>query len=187
MIAYLVGSPMVDKGFVVIVTNGVGYGVYTTASTWHKCESAEQIALFIYAHIREDSHDLYGFETRQEKDLFLLLLSVSGVGPRTALAILHHHPSEISLAVQEANVGFFTAIPRVGKKLAQKIIIDLMSRLGSLRELELGELPPKKLELKEALLSLGYEEQVIHPLIDEVYDENLSTQNMIKQILSKSH
>ncbi len=185
MISYLSGKPILDDKQLIILTTGVGYGVYVTQACLSSSSSKTQLELFIHSHIREDLFELYGFETKKEKELFMLLLSVSGVGPKTALTILQFSPNQISQAVREANVGLFTSVSRVGKKLAQKIIIELTTKLGTLRELELGELSPKKSELKEALLALGFEELKLYPLLEEVYDETLTTQEMIKRVLKK--
>lgn len=147
----------------------------------HKVE----VELFIYTHVREDILELYGFNSTEEKRLFLLLLDVSGVGPRTALAITERSPQEIISAVQQADSKFFSSIPRVGKKVAQKIIIDLKSKLGSLKELDLGPTTSQEQEIVTALASLGFAEEDV---LDQLRTEDFSAvtlEESIKRIIQK--
>src|SRR5258708_6371808 len=147
MISYLMGKPVFEKDFVTILVGGVGYAVRVTDDCRQSLQGREEAELFIYTHVREEALELYGFAQRSERDLFLLLLGVSGVGPKTALGILHFQPNQIITAVQNAEVSLFTSVPRVGKKLAQKIIIDLRSKLGALKELDLGPLSGERQEV----------------------------------------
>jgi Holliday junction DNA helicase RuvA len=121
----------------IILTGGVGYQVALALSTLAKLVPGQPAALFIYTHIREENFDLYGFATQEELTLFKHLLGVSGIGPKTALLVMDKGVDQIRQAIVKADTGFFTLIPRLGTKNAQKIIIELKSKLGSLTEVDL--------------------------------------------------
>ncbi|MFZ5376980.1 MAG: Holliday junction branch migration protein RuvA [Patescibacteria group bacterium] len=179
MIAYLVGKPVVLKDRLIVLVNGVGYGVLVGTKVIQTIGVREQIELFIYTHVREDQLDLYGFINQKQLDLFKLLMSVSGVGPKTALAIVDAGENRLIESVQQAETSFFTAIPRVGKKLAQKIIIELKSKLGEIRELNLKPLSSKEQEAYDALLGLGFNESDISKALQNCQIEELSIEQTI--------
>lgn len=148
-----------DKDRILVDVNGIGYQVIPSAGVLrHKIKIGEDIRLFVYTHVREDQLALFGFSNLEEKQMFELLLSVSGVGPKSALAVLARgNPNEIREAVANADVEFFTSVSGLGKKTAQRIIIDLKSKLGDLEELDLrGENEPAAKELIIALKSMGF-------------------------------
>jgi holliday junction DNA helicase RuvA len=185
MIAQLTGKPIVKDTELIIDVAGVGYQVLVSDQTLAKMSDQPEVTLSIYTHVREDTLELFGFIDPTDKKLFQLLLGVSGVGPKTALVISNQGASSITQAVQEADVTFFTKVPRVGKKLAQKIIIDLKSKLGSLRELELGGVTdPKQKEVVEALLALGFEEQKVYQSLHQLdLDKDIS--QVVKDAIKK--
>lgn len=185
MIAFLTGKLTLINQHLVIDVNGVGYSVIVTNSTAQKLASQSVATIYTYTHVRAESLELYGFLSPKDQELFELLLSVNGVGPKTALAISEAGAGRIATAVQEADVAFFTSVPRVGKKLAQKIIIDLKGQLGSIQELELGTLPPEKQDVQDALLALGFDEQHILKLMKSV-PENLSTAEAVTWVLKQA-
>ncbi|MDQ5951497.1 MAG: holliday junction helicase RuvA [Patescibacteria group bacterium] len=185
MIGYLRGTPKLAGNDIIVDVAGVGYLVHTTASLTAELMHKPEVELFIHTHVREDILELYGFRSAEEKRLFMLLLDVSGVGPRTALAITERSPQEIITAVQQADSRFFSSIPRVGKKVAQKIIIDLKGKLGSLKELDLGPTSSQEQEIVGALASLGFaEEDVLEQLRSEDYSA-LTLEASIKRIIQK--
>lgn len=142
---------------IILFTGGVGYTVFVTNGFLEQTHTDADVFLFIHSYIREDAFDLFGFSTTQEIHLFELLLTVSGIGPKTALSILDKGVSHIQQAVQSSDVDFFTTIPRLGKKNAQKIIIELKSKLGSIAELDLSDTGSGETkELLDALLSMGF-------------------------------
>jgi len=183
MISYLIGKPIVEKDSLTIITGGVGYAVRVNDKVMREAQQKTELELHIYTHVREDLIELYGFETRHEREVFLLLIDVSGVGPKTALSILNYGAQQIIDAVQEADVSVFSAVPRVGKKLAQKIIIDLRTKLGSLKELDLNPASPKHEEVSLALQSLGFDEKSIYQTLRVVDIENMTTAEAIKRSL----
>lgn len=185
MIAQLTGKPIVQNNQLIIDVAGVGYGVLVSAQTLAKVQGQALVTLSIYTHVKEDVLELFGFLNPADKKLFELLLSVNGVGPKTALSISQFGATAITEAVQQANVSFFTKIPRVGKKVAQKIIIELKSKLGSLKELELGGITdPKQKEVIEALLALGFDEQEAYHKLEKL-DITQPIQTVIKQALKQ--
>ena len=187
MIGYLQGTiqQVGETGLVLLTTGGVGYEVNLSSRLLNQAEKGQEANYYIYTHVKEDQLNLFGFKTIQEKKLFQLLLSVSGVGPSTALNISNLGAETIVQAVQEAQVKTFTAIPRVGKKLAQKIIIELKSKLGSLRELELGEITGPAHELVEALIALGFDEQRSYQVAREYETDNRSIEIILKEAIQK--
>lgn len=183
MIGQLTGTVIRQNQELIIDVGGVGYQVAVTTSTLGKLTSNQITTLFIFTHVKEDALELFGFLDYAEKRLFQLLLGVNGVGPRTALAISDLGATIITQAVQEANVSQFSTVPRVGKKLAQKIIIELKSKLGSLQELELGGVTdPNQQDVVTALISLGFDEQQVYRVVKEV-DHNLSIAEQVKRAI----
>src|SRR3989339_1436249 len=114
-----------SQNSVILFAGDVGYTVFVTNRFLEKTKTDTDAFLFIHTHIRDDVFDLFGFPTTQELHLFKLLLTVSGIGPKTALAIIDRGVLAVTQAVQQSDVDFFTTIPRLGKKNAQKIIIEL--------------------------------------------------------------
>lgn len=158
MIGYLSGKPVVTTYSTLIITNGVGYNVLLTQTNKQQLATSDHCEVFIYPHIKEDAFDLYGFLSEAEKELFLKLINVDGVGPKTALNIMDKGADAVVSAVRTADVSFFSSIPRVGKKSAQKIIIELKNKLGSEYELDLAEPTGPVREVVEALVALGFPE-----------------------------
>ncbi len=158
MIAYLTGKPLIQSEELIILTGGVGYGVKVTSQILSQASNKAEISLHIYTHVKEDALELFGFSTLNDKALFKLLISVSGVGPTTALAILNKGSQQIITAIQNADVAFFTSVKRVGKKAGQKIIIDLKSKLGGVKDIDLTPLSQLQSDILEALLSMGFGE-----------------------------
>ena len=185
MIAYLQGPAIAKNDYLIILTGGVGYQVYVTANLLQQVAADTNqdlpLEVFVYTHVKEDRLELYGFSKEQELELFKLILTVSGVGPKTALGVINGGAQALIKAVQEADLSFFTAVPRVGKKLAQKIIIELKSKLGSLKELNLATLSPKQQDVFDALLGLGFADRDIERAMSQLDLESLELTVAIKQ------
>ncbi|MDE2026716.1 MAG: Holliday junction branch migration protein RuvA [Patescibacteria group bacterium] len=139
MIGSLHGTvDLFDGNSVLINVHGVGYRVHVPQSFRDKYQREETVSVYTYTHVREDVLELFGFETLEEMKLFEALIGVSGIGPKTAIGVFGiGTKSQIISAIQKADVDFFTGVPRLGKKNAQKIIIELKGKLGSLEELDL--------------------------------------------------
>lgn len=187
MIAYLEGQALVKKDHLIVLTGGVGYLVFVGSKILSSITtSGESIALYIYSHIKEDRFELYGFQSEEDLEIFKMLVAISGVGPKTALALANAGTNQLIEAVQQAQTSFFTNVPRVGKKLAQKIIIELKSKLGSLKELNLGTLSPKAQDVMDALLGLGFEENAVQTILTQLDLENMDLQVAIKTVIKMS-
>ncbi|MBP7876295.1 Holliday junction branch migration protein RuvA [Candidatus Woesebacteria bacterium] len=187
MIGFLSGIPEIIQDKILIKTGGVGYEVAVGINSLSRIQTRATVDLYIHTHVKEEALELFGFLTLDERSLFRLLLSVSGVGPKTALAIANTGADAIRTAVQQADVSFFTAVPRVGKKLAQKIIIDLKSKLGSLTELQLDTPVGIEQDAVAALTVLGFDEQTalrqLHSLPPG--EEGETAESLIKRALKQ--
>ncbi len=118
--------------YIRVEVNGIGYGLHIPLSTYdYLVKTGEEIELYTFLHVREDCLQLFGFRTAEEKDLFEMLVSVSGVGPRLALRILSGlSVRELRGAIGQENLRLLTAVPGVGKKTAQRLVIDLKEKIG---------------------------------------------------------
>ncbi len=132
MIARLRGRPVANtpEGLILDV-GGVGYLVHATPAAVRKGDSGNEISVETYLHVREDALQLYGFADRSERELFVQLLAVSGVGPKVALAIVSGSPvAELRRAIARGDSARFQAIPGIGKKTAERIVLELKEKLG---------------------------------------------------------
>ena len=191
MIAYLTGQLFrKTTQSVIIEAGGIGYEVFVPLSTFYTLpEKDEKVSLHIYNHVREDALLLFGFQTKLEKDLFLMLISVSGIGPKLSVNILSGiGPQELLGAIASGDTVRLRAIPGVGKKTSERIALELKDRACKLLDEEEVALPPA-LEGEEkglvddalsALLNLGYSPKAAkmaiekaRPLIQEVNLEGL--------------
>jgi Holliday junction DNA helicase RuvA len=132
VIARLRGKPVANtpEGLVLDV-GGVGYLVHATPTALRKGDAADEITVETYLHVREDTMQLYGFADRSERELFVQLLAVSGVGPKVALAVVSGSPVvELRRAIAREDAARFQAIPGIGKKTAERIVLELKEKLG---------------------------------------------------------
>jgi Holliday junction DNA helicase RuvA len=207
MIDFLRGTlAFTDTDFVVLDVQGVGYRVFCANPYTIAAQENQTVMMYIHYHVREDAVQLYGFTSREEQSLFRRLLEVSGIGPRVALGILSAgRPDEVVGAIYQENLSFLMKLPGIGKKTAQRIILDLKDKLADLpmavsaAALAGGGLSAKPgkpagaghgsrewLEAKEALLSLGYTEPEadrVWPQVLEKAGEAASAESMVKLAL----
>lgn len=183
MIGYLSGEikSKTPDGLIVNVS-GVGYLVYVPVFVWQNAEENQGLELMIYTHVKEDEISLYGFNKLSDKRIFESLISVSGIGPRLALAILSHAQTagQVVEAISQADVDFFKAVKGVGKKSAQRIIVDLKSKVGGIKDLEFEAEVDQ--DLKGALENLGFSSQEIKKAVKGI-DDDLDLQERIKLAL----
>jgi Holliday junction DNA helicase RuvA len=158
MIARLRGTPVgsTPDGLVIDVA-GVGYLVAATPSAVRRADGADEVVVETYLHVREDTMQLYGFADRAERELFVQLLTVNGVGPKVALAIVSGSPAdELRRAIVREDTARFMAIPGIGKKTAERIVLELKEKLGTP---ELAAATPSSdahVVARDALVELGY-------------------------------
>ncbi len=187
MIASLSGIVALrDDPYVIVDVGGVGYKVLLSYDVLSKLDAVTgKITLFTYTHVKEDVLALYGFLTLSDLKLFESLISVSGIGPKTALSIFSFGTGEqIAKAIVASDVGFFTSVPRLGKKNAQKIIIELKNKLGSIGDLDLSEKDQKEHEdVIAALKSFGFSTKEAVLAVKEIKQKDLSTQEKIRLAL----
>ncbi len=150
-------------GFVIIEAGGVGYQVHLSSGTLSEMPTGGEIGIWTHEHIREDARELYGFRTEGERRLFLQLLDVSGVGPKMALNILSLGSSEeIEKRIEQGDAGWISQVSGVGKKTAQKIILELKGKLADVLE----DTPADK-DVLAALVGLGYSREQARTAVTE--------------------
>ncbi len=192
MLYYLSGQVTVlEPGLAVIDCGGVGYGCHVTAYTAAQLKLNQPARLYITESIREDAYDLYGFISREEQRCFALLTGVNGVGPKAAMAILSTGgPQNFTLAVMTGDEKMLTAAQGVGKKIAQRIILELKGKIGgSSMELDFSTGPaPAPAQQGSAALAnaalqeLGYSAAEINAALKGV-DPKASTEEMVRYAL----
>lgn len=187
MIAFLEGTLLLrDDPYIIVNVSGVGYRVVASQAVLSKLGNVgEKITMYIHTHVREDALDLYGFSEQADLKLFEQLIGVSGVGPKTALGIFSVGTrAEIVQAVITGNVLFFTGVPRLGKKNAQKIIIELKGKFGSIQDLDLSESDlVSHNEVVDALLTFGFSKAEIQKALQGLQLDGLSLSEKVKQAL----
>ena len=188
MLYYVSGNVAVlEPGLAVIDCGGVGYGCRVTAYTAAQLKLNQNAKLYITESIREDAFDLYGFISREEQRCYEMLTSVNGVGPKAAIAILSAGPQNFTLAVMTGDEKLLTAAQGVGKKLAQRIILELKDKVGG-NSVELDFSGPavstpvtggNAAMAQAALQELGYSAAEIHTALKGV-DPNATTEEMVR-------
>jgi len=155
---------------VYIDVQGVGYHVHITLNTFAQIESLDKGKLYTYLHVKEDAQILFGFFTKEEKQLFILLLSVSGIGPNTARIILSSMtPIEVRTAILTDNDAAFKKVKGVGPKTAKRVILDLKDKIKAGSAMVNSDQPVVSTALNqatEALLALGFHRQKISKVLD---------------------
>lgn len=189
MIAHVVGE-VAEKfhGSVVVDVNGMGYEVYVVARDFERVTLGEQIKLYTYHHIREQAQELFGFSSLAAKKLFELLITVQGVGPKAALAILSLGDTEtVRNAVACADHAFIQKAAGVGKKTAERVVVDLGDKVGApMRYTHQSQSAPAETvpadEALEALMALGYTLADATKALEHV-DQNLPTAKRVTEAL----
>jgi holliday junction DNA helicase RuvA len=190
MIDYIKGKlAELTPAFIVIDNGGIGYFVNISLSTFTKLEAKTECKILVHEVIREDSHQLFGFADKEERDIFRLLISVSGVGASTArmmLSSLSH--DEIEKAILESDVNTLKSIKGIGLKTAQRIIVDLKDKLG--KQSGTGEIfaftdNTKREEALSALVMLGFGKSAVLKVLDRIIrdEKNLTVEDLIKKAL----
>lgn len=179
MYSYIKGViTIIDTSYIVLENNGIGYMIYVANPYSYK--ENEEVIIYLYQQIREDENTLYGFKTKDDKDLFLKLISVKGLGCKMALPMLSGDNKDAILdAIDTGNVSYLKKFPKIGDKVARQIILDLKGKLASddkkdsLNNFE---------ELTETLKSLGYKTNDIKKVLPKL-DASLSLEKQVKEAL----
>ncbi len=167
----------IESSYIIIDNQGIGYLVYVPNP--YSFELNNEYTVYIYTQIREDEQSLYGFKTKEEKELFLRLISVKGLGPKMAIPILATGsiPGIID-AIDKENILYLKKFPKIGDKVARQIILDLKGKLAKTNEPQTS----KNTELIEALVALGYKQADIKKVVNNV-SSDLSIEQQIKEAL----
>jgi holliday junction DNA helicase RuvA len=183
VIARLRGKPVARTAErLVLDVGGVGYALSGTPTALRLAERGEEVSLETYLHVREDTLQLYGFAEPAERELFEHLLAVSGVGPKVALAIVSGSPpADLRRAIVLEDTARFEAIPGIGKKTAQRVVLELKEKLGSAAVAP----EPRRLGAREALIELGYSLSEAEQALVRV-DPDLPVEEQVRQALREA-
>lgn len=162
--------------------SGVGYKVLVSDKTYSTLKLGENIKFFIHTYVREDEISLFGFLNPEDLKLFELLISVSGIGPKTALNIFSFgDKKDIEAAIIKADTSFFTSVPRLGTKNAQRIIIELKSKMGGISDIDLsGKDHEQNKEVVEVLKTFGFSTPEAQKALREIKQTDISTEDKIR-------
>ncbi len=181
MISYLFGK-IIFKGnnFIILNVNNIGYKIFLSANVLKTSELNKEQEFFIFQNIKEDINDLFGFANYNEMDFFEKIISVSGVGPKKAIAIMSTGPSDqVRGAIVNKKLDFLTSVPGIGKKMAEKLCFGLKDKLGSCDDnFEFSE----NKDLADSLMSLGYKRDDLGEAMKKV-DSKLALQEQIREAL----
>jgi Holliday junction DNA helicase RuvA len=195
MYAYIKGT-LEEKSTdsIVVETAGIGYKIYVSEHTMAKLgEIGEKVKIYTHYHVREDNISLYGFMSNEELKMFELLLQVSGIGAKTAIAMLSNiTPSKFALAIISNDLKTLTKIPGIGNKSAQRMVLELKDKLKTQTAIEDDEEETTPNDNSEsineagqALQILGYNKSEISKVFDKFDTHNLSTEDLIKEALKR--
>ena len=188
MIGMLKGTlALRNDPYVIVDVHGVGYKVYITSQLFPSLTLGQELTVFTHTHVREDALELFGFPTAEDLKLFELLIDVNGIGPKTAVGVFAvGSRNEIVGAIAQANVDFFTGVPRLGKKNAQKIIIELKNKIGGKEELDLREETSDiELETIAALEGIGFSEREARLALKAIEGKGTTVQEKVKFALKQ--
>lgn len=178
MYSYIKGIiTIIETSYIVVENNGIGYMVFVSNPYSYKLN--EEVTIYLYQQIREDENTLYGFKTKEDKELFLKLISVKGLGCKMALPMFSgDNMSSILNAIEEGNINYLKKFPKIGDKVARQIILDLKGKLAS----DQSNLKEDFSELTETLKSLGYKPNDIKKILPQI-DISLPLEKQVKEAL----
>lgn len=189
MISYIKGKIIEksERSLLVLTDSGVGYGVSLQVSKCASMHVGDNVGLHTYLRVAENALDLFGFETLEEKSFFELLLTVSGIGPKSAMHILELGSlEEISAAVGRGDVGYLTKVSGVGKKTAERIVVELKNKVGcgqvtGYRIQDSGQLG----EVMDGLVSLGYSREEAREAVRDLPADEKDAGRLVKEALKR--
>ncbi|OGU51730.1 MAG: Holliday junction DNA helicase RuvA [Ignavibacteria bacterium GWC2_36_12] len=188
MIGFLNGSIISIKPTKLLLdVNGVGYLVNISINTFENISDKKEISLHIYTSVKEDSITLFGFYSETEKEMFELLISVSGIGPKLALNVLSGiQVDDLKTAIEAGNISRIVAIPGVGRKTAERVVLELRSKVDKIIEMESrGDSYSVKSEAISALTTLGYNYKTAESAVRDILSsaKDISLEELIKKAL----
>jgi Holliday junction DNA helicase RuvA len=185
MIARLEGKiKMRSERFLIIDVNGVSYKVFITSQTLKKAPQKEEVfSLWTHLHVRENALELYGFEEYQEMEFFEMLIQISGIGPKSAIGVLAVAPLDtLKKAISSGETSYLTKVSGIGRKTAEKIVLELREKLGELSET--GKMVFKEdQDVLSALESLGYSRQEAREALKQIPETIQGASQRIKEAL----
>ena len=188
MISYLEGK-ILDKNekFFVVDVSGVGYRIFSHSGILEKIpENGQNVKIWTHLYVREDAMDLYGFLNKEELEFFEILISISGIGPRSALGILEvASVSSLKQAIVSEDETFFTKVSGIGRKTAQRLILELKSKLAKTVVLEKGGSFKEMGDAFEALVALGYRQSDVRRILNELPKDMKSAEAKVKEVLKR--
>ena len=189
MIGFIKGNIISAKPTQLLIdVNGVGYLCNISINTFEKISNQKYVSLFIHTHVKEDSITLFGFYTESEKTMFELLISVSGVGPKIALSILSGiQIDDLKNAILWADSSRISAVPGIGRKTAERLILELKNKVNQVNEEDGNKLPfSMKNEAVMALSTLGYNNKLAEKVVRDILfaEPNVLLEELIKKALS---
>jgi len=191
MISYLKGTVLskAKQSIVLFTAGGVGYEVLMNPIALVSVALNSQIELFTYLRITDQSHELYGFRSTDERSFFSLLISVSGVGPKSAMNVLSvGSPDQIKDAIARGDVTYLTAVQGLGKKTAERLVVELKTKvIASGRGVD--DAPDGSVlgEVVEALVSLGYSQEEARRITQMLSSEDKTSEALLKEALQQLH
>ena len=187
MIGFLTGKIISAKPTQILLdVNGVGYVVNISINTFEKISDKEKVSLFIHTNVKEDSISLFGFFTQSEKEMFELLISISGIGPKVSLGILSGIAvDDLKGAISSGNISRLVAIPGIGRKTAERVVLELRNKVETIRPEGTTQESSAKDEAIAALSTLGYQRQISEKVVRDLISENakLSLEELIRKAL----
>ena len=180
MYSYIKGViTIIETNYVVLENNGIGYLIYVSNPYSYKI--GDDVTIYLYQQIKEDEHLLFGFKSKEEKDLFLKLISVKGLGPKMVLPMLSgDNMNNIYASIEEGNINYLKKFPKIGDKVARQIILDLKGKLAA--SINTSELVSTMDELVEVLKGLGYKMPDIKKILPHI-DRSKTIEEQIKEAL----
>lgn len=170
----------------IVETTGLGYEVFSATDTLARAELGKEVQLFTHLAIRDDAQELYGFSSKNELDFFEMLLGVSGVGPRSALTIISIGSIDgLKRAIGSADLAYLTKISGIGKKTAEKIVVELRDKLAALGHTRENGTSAHEVDALEALMQLGYSRDEARSALQAVPTEILDTNSRIREALKQ--
>lgn len=181
MIGYLTGEVIkTSQKSIILLCGNVGYEIFCTSKYIEQLEPDQKIELFIFTRVRDDDISLYGFSNQEELEFFKLLISVKGVGSKTGLEIMNVETNQIKNAIIQENAIFLSKTPGIGKKTAERIIVELKNSVmpATYQTLDTA-LDQKFQEATIALSKLGYQRGEIHRILKNIPTKNSTTEEMV--------